>query len=261
MRGQIYPYTLGAIDPYAAGQIGWRDSDKDNILDPLDVQLAVTVDELSQNEQVITGGGAAQIIPYPSPNRASVTINTLIGIKYRINGGKWQPALATDGAFDEPTEDYGFASVALEPGLHLVEIAAFDSANNVSDRFASTTIIVPDPLDPGPNTELYTPDSTVTNQALTFNGIAYHTQGGRIAQVEFRINRGPWQPAQAQDGLFDDDYEPFIVTLNLSEAGTYLIETFAIDTDGLAESNFAGREIQVTQPLASVFLPMITNGR
>jgi hypothetical protein len=260
MRGQIYPYTLGAIDPYAAGQIGWRDSDKDNILDPLDVQPVVTIDELSQNEGVVMGSGKAQIIPYASPNRTSVTINTLTGVGYRLNGGKWQPALATDGAFDEPAENYSFVSVPLEPGLYLMEIAAFDSVNNVSDRFASTTIIVPDPLDPGPNTELYTLDKAVTNQALTLNGIAYHAQGGHIAQVEYRINRGPWQPVQAQDGLFDNDYEPFMVTLTLSEARTYLIETFAIDTDGLAESNFAGREIQVTQPLASVFLPLITGG-
>jgi hypothetical protein len=260
MRGQIYPYILGAIDPYAAGQIGWRDSDKDNILDPLDTQLTVTLGEISQNERQIMGSGTAQVIPYPSPNRASVTINTLTGVKYRFNGDSWHLALATDGAFDDTSEDYHIFSAPLEPGLHLLEVAAFDSADNVSDHFASTAVIVPDPLDPGPNTELYTPQSTVANQTLTLNGIAYHAQRGHIAQVEVRVNGGPWQLAQAQDGQFDGDYEPFIVSLNLGDAGTYLIETFATDTDGLAESDFASREIQVTQPATPVFFPLLTNG-
>ncbi|MBE7555321.1 MAG: hypothetical protein HS126_30085 [Anaerolineales bacterium] len=259
MRGQIYPYTLGAIDPYAAGQIGWRDSDKDNILDPLDTQLTITLSEISRNERQITGSGTAQIIPYPSPNRASVTINTLTGVKYRFNAGSWQPALAADGAFDETGETYHIISTPLEPGLHLLEVAAFDSAGNVSDPFVSSAVIIPNPLDPGPNTELYTPDNIVANQALTLNGVAYHAQREHIAQVEFRVNRGPWQPAQAQDGLFDGDYEPFIVSLNLPEAGTYLIEAFATDTDGFVESEFARREIQVTQPLTTVFLPLLTN--
>lgn len=261
MRGQIYPYTLGAIDSYAAGQIGWRDSDKDNILDPLDTQLTITLGEISRNERQITGSGAAQIIPYPSPNRASVTINTLTGVKYRFNGGSWQPALAADGAFDEINEDYRIVSALLEPGLYLLEAAAFDSAGNISDPFASSTVIIPDPFDPGPNTELYAPDNTVANQALNLSGIAYHTQRGQIAQVEFRVNKGPWQLALAQDGLFDDDYEPFIVPLNLVEAGTYLIETFATDADGFVESNFASQEFQVIQPLTTVFLPLLTSGR
>ncbi|GIK38471.1 MAG: hypothetical protein BroJett011_23040 [Chloroflexota bacterium] len=259
MRGQIYPYILGAIDPYAAGQIGWRDSDNDTILDPLDTQLTITLGEISRNERQITGSGTAQIIPYPSPNRTSVTINTLTGVNYRFNGGSWQPALATDGAFDETSETYHIISAPLEPGLHLLEVAAFDSAGNVSDPFVSSAVIIPNPLDPGPNTELYTPDNTVANQAFTLNGVAYHAQKGHIAQVEFRVNRGPWQPAQAQDGLFDDDYEPFIVSLNLPEAGTYLIETFATDTEGFVESDFARREIQVVQPLTTVFLPLLTN--
>jgi hypothetical protein len=39
MRGQIYPFYARSIDSYAAGQLGWRDSDGDNVLDPLDVNL------------------------------------------------------------------------------------------------------------------------------------------------------------------------------------------------------------------------------
>lgn len=36
MRGQVWPYRNDTIDEYARGQVGWRDSDGDGILDPVD---------------------------------------------------------------------------------------------------------------------------------------------------------------------------------------------------------------------------------
>lgn len=263
MRGQVYPYTTKAIDPYAAGQIGWRDSDKDNIFDPLDVELTISLDEVIKSDQRLIASGVADISPYPSPNpyRASTTINTITQVKYRLNYGAWQPAIANDNAFDETSEGYSFTSPPLSTGLHILEVAAFDSAGNISNNFATETILFPDPLDPGPNTDLYLPkNTTITNQAVTVKGIAYHSQGGSIVQVEYRVNGGPWQMAQAQDGVFDSSYEPFALALDLTEAGVYVIETFATDALGNNEINFARREIQVAQPQAAhIFLPIITS--
>lgn len=262
MRGQIYPYTIKAIDPYAAGQIGWRDSDKDNILDPLDVELTLYPDETVKSNQQLVGSGLAEISPYPTlnPYRSSTTINTITRIKYRLNYGSWQQTIANDNAFDETFEAYSFTTPILSTGLHILEVAAFDSAGNVSN-VATETILFPDPLDPGPNTDLYIPDNTITNQSVSINGIAYHCQGNSIAQVEYRVNGGSWQFAQAQDGAFDNNYEPFILNLNLTEPGTYFIETFATDTIGNNEINFASREIQVASSQAApIFLPIVING-
>ncbi|NJN94553.1 MAG: hypothetical protein HC875_10880 [Anaerolineales bacterium] len=260
MRGQIYPYTIKAIDPYAAGQIGWRDSDKDNILDPLDIELTLYPDEVIKSDQQLTGSGLAEISPYPSPIRTSTTINTITQIKYRLNYGDWQQTTANDNAFDETSEAYSFTSPILSTGLHILEVAAFDSAGNVS-KVATETILFPDPLDPGPNTDLYIPDNAITNQSVMINGIAYHCQGNSIVQVEYRVNGGPWQLAQAQDGTFNNDYEPFTLALDLTEPGTYVIETFATDTGGNNEINFANREIQVAEPQAArIFLPIVTSG-
>jgi hypothetical protein len=261
MRGQIYPYSAGVIDPYAAGQIGWRDSDGDNILDPLDVELSITVSDILISNNSVTASGLAEITPYPAPSHASITINTLTGVQYRFNQGGWQQATASDGAFDSTTENYNFTSNLLSPGLHTLEVAVSDSAGNISSIHPAETVLIPDPTDPGPNTELYTPSSSIASQSLNLSGVAYHTQNGNLATVEYRVNGSPWQPAEAQDGTFDGNYEPFTLLINTSEPGTYLIEAFATDAVGNVEINFASREIQVTQPQsATIFLPIMVGG-
>jgi hypothetical protein len=261
MRGQTFPFSARAIDPYAAGQIGWRDSDDDSIFDPLDTQLSLTPPDLLLNNNRVIANGLAQIIPYPAPSRASVTINTLTSVQYRLNQGEWQPATASDGAFDGTVENYNFTSQPLLPDLHLLEIAAFDSAGNISDTFAPQTIIIPDPTDPGPNTQLYAPDNLVAEQSVNLDGVAYHAQGGNLVKVEVRVNSSTWQLGEAQDGIFDSNYEPFTLSINLSEPGTYLIEARATDVNGNVEVNFSRREILVGQIQSStIFLPLVREG-
>lgn len=260
MRGQTYPYYARAIDSYAAGQLGWRDSDGDNILDPLDVDLPVSLDTLTQTGNDITVFGSAQITPYPSPSRASVTINTLTGVRYRLDGQEWQLASATDGSFDGVTETYEFAIDDLATGVHTLEVAALDSAGNSSADYAAETVTILDPVDGGLNTELFLPDNDLqSSQASSVNGVAYHLQNGTIARVEYRLNNGLWQLATAQDGSFDSDYEPFTLAIDSLEPGNYLIEAFATDADGNQEVNMASEEIKVTGGSATlVFLPVIT---
>ena len=262
MRGQTYPYWAKALDPYAAGQIGWRDSDGDNILDPLDTSLPISIDSASAEGNSITVSGSAQIIPYPSPVYPGVTINTLIGVNYRFDGGDWQPATATDGAFDGTAENYQFTTAALAPGRHNLEVAAVDSAGNASESYATETVTILDPLDGGLNTELYRPinNEISANQAATISGVSYHMQGGIVTNVEYRINDGSWQPARAEDGAFDSDYEPFSLTFapDSPALGFYRIEARATDNNGYVETNIASQEIKVAK-VHLVFLPAIIN--
>ena len=51
MRGQVSPYLRHALDPYAAGQIGWHVSNGDNILDPLHTDLPITHHRLCSKRQ------------------------------------------------------------------------------------------------------------------------------------------------------------------------------------------------------------------
>jgi hypothetical protein len=102
MRNPMIAYPGKAIDPYAAGQVGWRDSD--GILDPLDVELLVGMTVISQNSSSVIVSGTAEIVPYPSPTQPSVTINILTGVRYRFDRGDWQQATADDDSFDGTLE-------------------------------------------------------------------------------------------------------------------------------------------------------------
>lgn len=260
MRGQIYPFSAKAIDTYAAGQIGWRDSDSDNIFDPLDTQLPVTISNFSQNGNSINASGSANIVPYPSPSYNSVTINTLTNIKYRIDGASWQTAIASDGQFDATTESYSISAEVTAPGAHMLEVAAFDSAGNISDVFASQTFNILDPVDGGLNTEIFLPGGNLhANAGATINGIAYHMQGGIVTNVEYRIDGGGWLAAQAQDGAFDSATENFFITLDDDlQPGSYTIDARATDNLGNVEVNFASQTVNVAQSSASTtFLPII----
>jgi hypothetical protein len=257
MRGQTYPYYAKAIDSYAAGQIGWRDSDGDNILDPLDTELPITIAVISPEENNVTVSGATEIIPYPSPSRIDATINTLTGVQYRFNGGNWQPATATDGAFDSTAENYHFTATSLSPGLHNLEVAALDSAGNVSDIYATGTISILDPIDGGLNTQLYSPDDPLpAGVSITLDGVAYHLEHGIVTNVQYRLNDSPLHPANAQDGAFNSDYETFSLTIDSLDPGAYQIEVFATDGEGNEEVNHASLEFQVSE-IHQLFLPLI----
>ncbi len=259
MRGQTLPYRTQAIDEYARSQIGWRDSDGDDILDPLDTELPVSITTISQDGESVTIKGTANIVPYPSPSRVSVTINTLTDVRYRLDAGDWQPTAADDGAFDTAEETYHFTATSLSPGLHTLEVAALDSAGNASGVYATESIAILDPIDGGLNTELHPPAGAVSaSTASTIGGTAYHLQNDIVTQVEYRMDSGPWQQASAEDGAFDSDYEPFTLTIGPEslEPGTHLVDARAIDGGGNVEVNYASLKIEVAESL-TVFLPLV----
>jgi hypothetical protein len=84
-------YASKALDPYAAGQIGWRDSDGDGILDPLDTELSLSITPLSVDGETAMVSGTVSIIPYPSPFPSERDDNRLVAVQYRFNAGEWQP--------------------------------------------------------------------------------------------------------------------------------------------------------------------------
>jgi hypothetical protein len=253
MRNPIIAYSDKAIDSYAAGQIGWRDSDGDGILDPLDTELPVGITSVSQTDNRVTVSGTAEIIPYPSPTWPNVTINTLTVVRYRFDEGCWQQATADDGALDGTTEGYHF-SASLQPGLHTLQVAASDSAGNISAIYATSTITILDAIDGGLTTQLSPTGDDYVGKRVTMSGEAFELQGGIVAKVQYRVDGGSWQSAQAQDGAFDSDDEPFSLALDSLPAGTHLIEARAADVNGKTEINFASQP--VTIKMHTTFLPM-----
>ncbi|MCX7683428.1 MAG: hypothetical protein N2508_15915 [Anaerolineae bacterium] len=255
MRLPMY-YVSNALDPYAAAQVGWRDSDGDNILDPLDTELALSITASWVNGETVVVSGTVSIIPYPSPSRQSITINKLVAVQYRFDAGEWQPAVADDGAFDSAAEAFHFTA-RLPPGVHNLEVRAVDSAGNTSSPHHSERLIIPGPDGEPLNTELDDPETPSVSGSVDMGGVAYHLENQAITQVQYRVDGGAWERAEAADGAFDSDYEPFVLPLAL-EPGVHLIEARAVDAAGNTETTWASGQV-IVAGRHILYLPLVVH--
>jgi len=267
MRGQTWPYHNGAIDEYARGQIGWRDSDGDGILDPVDTALSVT-DASSEADaeypNILTFAGSVQDNPYPSPLRRSTIINTIEQIQYRVMGGEWMDAQPADGAFDSYAEDFTFTTPLLPTGELDIDLRVVDSAGNELIQTIDTVTVV-DPVDAILDTTL----SRVAQQGQDEGAtqITYSGQGtsatSHVAAVYYRVDSEPWQLVRAADGAFDESQEDFAFTVDTTalSAGTHQIQAYSVDGEGHTETSPASDSIFVEPRTQYVFLPVLVSVR
>ncbi|MCP4544190.1 MAG: hypothetical protein GY832_44325 [Chloroflexi bacterium] len=263
MRGQISPYTNGRIDEYARGQIGWRDSDGDSILDPMDTTLSVVSSKIVTSvaqSNVLTFTGSVQDDPYPSPLRRSVTINTVEQIQYRIAGGEWMDAQPTDGKFDTYAESFIVTTQPLPTGDLDIDLRVLDSAGNELIQTIDTISVI-DPVD-------NILDTTMTRMAQQVEGdelttVVYNGHGSsavsHIADMFYRIDNGPWQSLIANDGTFDEPQEDFDLTIDLStlSPGNHQIQAYSVDGEGNIETSPASDFIHIQPTTQYVFLPLV----
>jgi len=151
MRGDIGPYESNSVCSYTHEQIGHRDLNSNSIEDVVDVPPETTLNPYSPDpstQGTLNYTGTCTVVPLQNQNSQdhtlpppNVTINTIAGVDYRVDGGAWQPATASDGAFDEPQEAFKF-TVALGVGTHTIEARARDTAPNVDPTPASDTVTV-----------------------------------------------------------------------------------------------------------------------
>jgi hypothetical protein len=123
MLSPISAYADGTIDPSARAQLGYRDSDADGIIDPLDTTPSLELDPIKPVESgerpVITGQSSDT--GYPSPFLRTVSINTIERVEYRADDGSWQMAMPEDGAFDSINERFFFEPMFYD-GTHRLEV-------------------------------------------------------------------------------------------------------------------------------------------
>jgi len=136
------------------GQIGWRDTDGDGILDIVDTFPKTTLTSAPPDltdATVITYRGLVEEIPYPNRNPwgtgRDVTINTIKTVRFRVDGGTWLSADSTDGSFDDVGEEFTFTTPNLPVGMHTVEVYSVNSVNNfetpsLRHTFTVTFIII-----------------------------------------------------------------------------------------------------------------------
>jgi len=237
----IGPWGMGV---HTRGQIGWRDSDGDGILDVLDTHPKVFI-ETKRGISLFTYEGYAedQAIFHERKTLVhnNVTINHIKSVEYRINSGAWMEASPLDGSFDYAYERFGFTTPALKNGIYDVEIKATNSVGNQSTYYAKDA--------------LYVTDSVVTSA----NPIAHFTinpeKGSIGTTFEFDASKSSdfedyssllevsWD--FNNDGIWDT---PFTIekkaTYRYSSPGIKIVRLEVKNSRGLADT--CTREITVT---------------
>ncbi|MFC1721883.1 FG-GAP repeat domain-containing protein [Patescibacteria group bacterium] len=143
MRGQVAPYTVGAVDTYARGQVGIIDANNDGILDVLEVKpslsLATDSGTIGTTQPKIEGSTNVNKVSNKNPSGVGndITISTIDEVQYRVNSGNWVDATATDGNFNAAEEDFHFQPT-LSKGTSTIEVQSKDTAGNWSDQDSIT---------------------------------------------------------------------------------------------------------------------------
>ncbi len=265
MRSHVEPFAAGAVDSYARGQVGWRDSDEDGILDPVDNTIVLTETDYvtdATRTNVFQFEGTAYQEPYPSD--ASVTINTIEAVDYRVANGDWQEALPTDGAFDAWNESYHFTTDSLPTGEFAVHVRVTDSWGNTLTRRVATVSSV-NPADGTINTTLTRVEvggAEAAPPSLTYRAQAV-SDISHISAAYYRLDSGKWQLLEPDDGAFNDSEETFTFSIasDALSSGTHELQVYSVDGDGNAEqppvSDTFAIEGQDTQDLVYLFLPLV----
>ncbi len=175
------------------GQVGWRDSDGDGILDPVDTFPDTVLNPYSPDptkNNVLVYTGTVQDVPLTNNNPNGpgndISINTIKMVQYRIDYGAWYNATSADGAFDEVTETFSFTT-PLSPGTHVIETRAQNSVGNWETSYSVDTIEL----------DITNPTVALNNipdfvKSLTsINGTAADTAPGQVDKVQVQIKNTP----------------------------------------------------------------------
>lgn len=78
---------------------------------------------------------STQIRPDRTVSIEGTAVQTLIpitAVQFRVDGGEWLAAAPRDGIFDGGTENFSIVTSALIAGKHVIEVKAFNAANNTA---------------------------------------------------------------------------------------------------------------------------------
>ncbi len=119
-----------------AQQVGWRDSDTNGRMDPVDTKPKINMGLYSPDPATVsqlTFTGYAYDDAFPRTSCAlpycvaqNITINKIASVQYRINGGAWINAIPTDGYFNLDYEQFTFTTSVLANGTYLIEVQTLE---------------------------------------------------------------------------------------------------------------------------------------
>ena len=151
---------IGAGSPRieAREMIGWRDTDGDGIEDILDTDPQTTLDAYTPNpspDGTPTYTGSATVVALNNQNPRGpgndVTIDTIAGVQFNVDGGAWSAASASDGAFDEAGEAFTFTTSPLSAGTHTICARATNGVGNTDPSPSCDSLTVSDTIAPTAN--------------------------------------------------------------------------------------------------------------
>jgi hypothetical protein len=203
-------YPGGRIDESALGQVGYRDSDGDNLPDPLDTVPAMRI-TIAQppNRGRPTVSGRVVDQPYPAPAATPTTINTIKGVEYRVDDGDWIALPAADRVYDSAVETIT-STLPLYDGQHSVELRAINSVGAVSPSIKQTVMV--DGVGTEPN---YAVDAPKLSNSATIT-LTLSAPAGSQAQVSDKsfFDGATWRPADEQTsfsfGPADGQYSLYV---------------------------------------------------
>jgi hypothetical protein len=185
---------------YTKQQIGWRDSDGDGILDPIDTfpkTELLSHYTTPSNKNILTYNGSSVEVPlknnnpnHPGHELNDVSINTIQNVQYRIDGGLWQDAPSTDGKFDNATEQFTFTTPKIADGNHKIEVRSQNSVGNWETTYSADTVTI-DTTPPADFSPIMNASGWVkiSQPIITFN-TSDATSG--LAYYEVRIDNGSY---------------------------------------------------------------------
>jgi hypothetical protein len=129
MFDPLSAYALGAVDPFALGQIGYRDGDSDGLIDVLDTAPMLTLDAATGAGGQPLISGHAQDQPFPTNGGLGISVNRVERFEYTLGDAQWRTA-----ALDQPLADDGrFAlSLPLFDGRYTLGLRAINSVGAAS---------------------------------------------------------------------------------------------------------------------------------
>jgi hypothetical protein len=78
----------------------------------------------------------------PAGRGNDITINRILKVEYRVDGGPWNDATPSDGVWDQGYEAYHFTTDPLSDTTHVIEARAHHTYGNIDTTFAADTLTI-----------------------------------------------------------------------------------------------------------------------
>lgn len=203
MRGGSSPYSNNQVCSFTRGQIGWNDTDADNIPDTLDTFPKSTIDAMPNgllNTTTYTYYGNSTVVALNNNNAwgwgNDVTLNTISLVQWRLDAGSWTAATPLDGAWSNVTEAWKLDLAGLSEGWHTVEVRTRNDQNNWENPAVNDTFFT-DLTPPMTQVEALPQYISATSFPVNWTG----SDGGsglHNVRLFYTKDNGPWTQYLAQ---------------------------------------------------------------